>query len=174
MDGLSILNDALKLRWDAPYRFVASVVAICALVGVFLHKSALVTLAGLIGWLGWPTGASGLRLAHMWLDQRSAVFVWLGVILIIAGMIFAYRAGRGAATALIGAGLCSEPGSSAPFWILGAAVVIWLVCRVILWRRFNDIYSPFMRNYTFSFQELAAASVYAVAGPLKWAIFRFE
>jgi hypothetical protein len=174
VDGVSILSDALKLRWDTPYRFVASVAALCALVGLFLHRSALETFSGLVSWLGWSSGAAGIRLTHAWLDQRSIVFVWLGIAFIIAGMIFAYRGGRGAATALVGAALCSESGSTAPFWIFGAAIVLWLVLRIVVWRAFNDEYWSFMRNFTFSFQALGAASVYAVAGPMRWAIFRFE
>lgn len=168
MDPLATLGKVLELRWDAPYRLVASGVAVAAAVGLFLgFVGPLEVLAGFVDWLGWLSGGHALMAAHSWLASRSSVVGWVGIVVLVAGSAFAYRGHRGGATAMVGVAFCSEAGSVAPV-VVALVLILGAVVARIAWR--IEILPPSW--FWETFYGLAGAFAYVVAAPFRWALLR--
>jgi hypothetical protein len=169
---LSGFLDLLRVRWDAPYRFVASVLALASAVGLFLRTGPLLTLSGAAGWTGVSVVQSALTAAHHWLNERGTFVAIAGLAIMLFGLATAYFQGRAASSTMIGIAASVEVGSWAPVVALGLVVALWISIRIYdlvsddseSWRVLNGA------NRVVG--SLWAASFYAIALPFSWAFIR--
>src|SRR5690606_22614145 len=96
---LTALRSVLELKWDVPYRLLASMLTIASVVAMVRHESPLEALSSAAGWVGWHPGEAGMITAQQWLSERLAILEVGGLVFLVGGMVFAYKGGRGGATA---------------------------------------------------------------------------
>jgi hypothetical protein len=169
---LSGFLDLLRVRWDAPYRFVASVLALASIVGLFLRTGPLLTLSGAAGWAGLSLVQPALTAGHHWLDDRGAFVAIAGLAIMLFGVATAYWQGRAASSTMIGIAALVEVGSWAPVIALGVVVALWIGVRIY------DLVSDDSESWRLLtganriLGSLWAASFYAIALPFSWAFMR--
>lgn len=174
MDQLTALRSILDVRWDAPYRFAASLVALVAIIGAATSRTPLEALGALSTWGGWDDATTSLTAAQTWLSVRPLVLILPGAVFLVIGAAFAYRQGRGASTALIGSALLVQAGgwwAIAPLAVLVVVLLVWLVFRLFARRVFNVLDDP-TRHVGSAVFALVGALFWVVLGPLSWMVRR--
>lgn len=164
--------DLLRVRWDAPYRFVASVLALASIIGLFLKTGPLLTLSGAAGWAGLPMVQPALVAAHHWLNDRGVVVAIAGLAIMLFGVGAAYLQGRAASSAMIGIAASVEVGSWAPTIALGLVVALWTSVRIYHLVGNDSESWRLLSGANRILKSLWAASFYAVALPFSWAFMR--
>lgn len=170
MDSISAVQQALAIKWDVPYRLVGSVLAICVVAAAIAHSHPTDVLQHVASWAGWAQGAEAFLAAQHWLAPKPALLVWVGTTLVIAGLIFAHRDGRGPATAWIGSALLAEAGLS---WLAIVLLVVFVVLSAvapIVGRRIFDIFDDPTRQARVGILAVPLAGMYIGLLPLAWAI----
>jgi hypothetical protein len=169
MDHLTTLRSVLDLKWDVPYRLLASILTIAAVVAMVRHETPLETLSGLAGWAGWPAAGSGMIAAQEWLSARLVILEIGGLILLVGGIVFAYKGGRGGATAVLGAAALAQAASWLPLVLFSALLVLLVVAKIVGPRYFSILDDP-SRYISDAVTSIVGAALYVVLGPLSWAV----
>ncbi|WIB72603.1 hypothetical protein [Curtobacterium sp. MCBD17_026] len=129
---LSALKDAIELRWDAPYRLGASLVAFVLVFGGFAHPAA--DAGAVAGWLGAEGVAGALDTADAWLGAHlSELGSGLPGVLLTLGGLAAYQGAeiptRAAGTVWVAAALGTYAGIGP--WGAAFSVAVGIVIRVL-------------------------------------------
>jgi hypothetical protein len=172
MDSISTVQQALAIKWDVPYRLVASVLAICVIAAAIAGIHPTDVLQHAASWAGWPQGSEAFRATQHWLAPKHALLVWVGTILVIAGLAFAHRDGRGPATAWIGSALLAETSLS---WLALTLFVVFVVLSIvapIVGSRVFDILNDPTRHARAGILTVPLAGGYLALAPLAWAVQR--
>ena len=172
MDSISAVQQALAIKWDVPYRLVASVLAICVVAAAIAGSRPTDVLQHVASWAGWAQGSEAFRAVQHWLAPKHALLGWVGTILVVAGLVFAHRDGRGAATAWIGSALLAETSLS---WLALTLFVVFVVLSAvapIVGSRVFDILNDPTRQVRAGILTVPLAGGYLALAPLAWAVQR--
>lgn len=168
------LSTVMGIKWNAPYRSLASVAGLLAIASLFMGLSPLQLLAETGDALGLAGSRSWIEFADDWVASRTLVIAIPGTLFLIAGVAFAYRRGRGAASAVLGAAALIQAGGAhvlIPAIVVVVVLLAWIASRIFAHRIFDPFDDP-TRHFGTAIGALISALAWVVVGPLSWAVRR--
>lgn len=161
--------EALKFRWDAPYRLLASVLGIAGIIAALgpWKSSGPVELLGTFG--GWLNIHDAPRFAgdiSTWLTSHQPVVGIVAFLLFMAALVV-NKNRRAASTAVLSLAVIHEvaPGTLSGYWTLFGVLLFLLIVGVVLGKMGVAFVVPATSWLSYSALHLIEAFIYALAIP---------
>ena len=162
--------EALKFRWDAPYRLLASILGIAGIVAALgpWKASGPVELLGTFG--GWLNIHDAPRFAgdiSTWLTSHQPVVGNVAFLLLIAALVFNQNR-RAASTAVLSLAVIHEvaPGTLPACWIPFGLLILLLIGGLVLGKMGVASVVPATGWLSYLALHLTEALIYALAIPI--------
>ena len=173
MDVSSVLGSIKNIRWDSPYRLVASAAGLASVVT--LGKPPTEAVSAVADWAGLDVSKELGMVEHWFADPaRRPVLIGWGLTILVVALLVAYsnhraeriRVTRASSTAALVLGVVGETGAVSR-WMAGVALIAYALlplASLILTRRLSDD--------LFRLQlDLAAAFAWIVVLPAAWMLW---
>lgn len=119
------LAQLTELKWDTPFRLVASVLAISTGVGIARGEGSFEILSGFSGWMHADAVATWLASVDHWAaeNMHGQTHEWAGLAVLI-GLLFAY----------VGTETIAENRAGSAFWVAVAFYAYgWSWSNILVW-----------------------------------------
>jgi hypothetical protein len=133
MDAFTVMAKVVETRWDTPFRFVASLAVLVALIGSTEDRTPVLAVGSALDWAGVDGGLESTVDVHAWFIERADEITAAAFVAAIVGVILSGLYSRGGAVVMVALAIAAEVDAHEVTLVPVAVFVVWValgMCRM--------------------------------------------